>query len=202
MRRRSTMSSVRVGRQGWGGAYERIDPQRGVVAVLPCTGREATCAGALCAALHRHELSTLCLEAGNEAEFSAQSLQSALEWLHQVSGGAPLGVFGGGLGVAAALEAAAARPARAAAMVLHGTLPDALLDSLPRVLAATLLVVGDGDATQLQAHRRALPMLGGARRLEVVPGAGTDAADAAASQAVADLAAQWFAQQLSPRRLH
>lgn len=201
MPRHSTLSSVRVGRQGWGGAYERLDRQRGVVAVLPCTGREATCAGALCAALHRHEFSTLCLESGPGAGLTAQALRDALEWLHQVSGGTALGLFGGGRGVTAALEAAAARPTRAAALVLYGALPEELLDALPRVQAATLLVVGGGDAAQLQAYRRALPLLGGARRLEVVPGAGTDAVGTAASQAVADLAAQWFAQHLSPRRL-
>ena len=80
--------------------------------------------------------------------------------------------------------------------------PDALLDELPRVRAATLLVVGDDDAALLLAQRRALPLLGGARRLEIVPRAGAARADRVATQAVGHLATQWFAQQLPLRHLH
>ncbi len=204
MPRRSTLSSVRVDRQGWGGAYERLDRPAGVVALLPGPACEAAYTRALCAALHERGLSTLCLDALSAADpqLAEARLMPALDWLQQASGGTPLGVFAGGRGMAAALRAAAARPAHVAALVLHGALPAALLDALPQVQAATLLLVGDAGPGVLQAQRRALPMLGGARRREVVPGADADGADAAANQAVADLAAHWFAQQLPIRRLH
>ncbi len=201
---RSLMSSVRVERQGWGGEYEPLDHPAGVVALLCGGNGSAVHVRERCAVLHESGFSTLWLDAARPPglEAMAARLIGALEWLREASGGAPLGVFGCGPGAAAVLHAAACRPGAVAALVVHGELPEAVVRELPRVQAATLLLVGDADAAVLQAHRRLLPMLGGARRLEVVPGAAACGGDAAANHAVAHLAAHWFAQQLPRRSLH
>lgn len=201
---RSLLSSVRVERQEWGGEYEPLDHPAGVVALLCGGSGSADHVRERCAVLHESGFSTLWLDAARPPGLQEMTsrLISALEWLREASGGLPLGMFGCGQGAAAALHAAACRPGAATALVVQGELPEPVIHELPRVQAATLLVVGDADAALLQGQRRLLPMLGGARRLEVVPGAAVCGGDAAADHAVAHLAAHWFAQQLPRRSLH
>ena len=63
----------------------------------------------------------------------------------------PIGYFGASTGAAAALIAAAERPARSKAVVSRGGRPDLAGTALPRVQAPTLLIVG-GD----ELHARIL----------------------------------------------
>lgn len=175
----------------------------GAVALLRASIGDAASAGPLCDALHACGCSTLCIDTDPAADLPTltEGLVEALEWLRGAGQRVPLGLFGAGTGAAAALNLAARRPELVGAVV--GLAVGAALARLPleRVCAATLLVVGRDDPALLDAHRRALPRLGGARRLEIVPGAGSRG-DALAAQAVADLAAQWFAQRLPLRALH
>lgn len=191
------LDACRIARVGWRADYEGMVGARGAVALL------APAAQPLCDSLHACRCSTLRIDAepGVGVDGLTEALVEALEWLRAAQHGLPLGVFGVGVGALAALQAAAWRPELIAAVVaLDATEPLALLP-LGRVCAATLLVVGREDPALLEAHRRALPMLCGARRLEIVPGAG-DSIDAPAAQAVGHLAAQWFAQRLPLRPLH
>lgn len=174
---RRLISSVRgidascIGTQRWQGEYERLADAAGVVALIASAASDAAQARALCDLLHARGFSTLSVEAGAPAALDAlvPRLVEALDWLRDSGACASVGVFGRGVAGNAALRAAALRPALVAALVAQDASPDALLDELPRVRAATLLVVGDDDAALLLAQRRALPLLGGARRLEIVP---------------------------------
>lgn len=120
---------------------------------------------------------------------------AALEALLRTAGDdAPrIGLYGGGRGTALALRLAGAWPGRVAAVVACNGRPDHAAGALARVQAATLLLVGAAPAARLAAGQQALARLAGARRLEVVPGR---VGDAGRRQAVAELAAQWFARHL------
>lgn len=201
---RRRIEARRIGSPGWHGDYERLERPAGAVALLPSPSCDVALCRAMCAALHARGFSTLCIEPGRAIglEELTPRLVEALEWLRVSGPGAPLGVFGGGIGACAAVGAAALRPDLVEALVTQGACPDSVLAAFPRVRAATLMVIGDGDEALLRSHRRALAQLGGARRLEVVPGADAGCVDESAAQAVAHLAAHWFALRLPQRPLH
>jgi putative phosphoribosyl transferase len=109
----------------------------------------------------------------------------------------PLGAFGASTGSAAALVAAAQRPDRVRAVVSRGGRPDlAGADVLPRVQAATLLVVGGRDDVVLDLNERALALMTCEKRLEIVPGATHLFEERGALERVAALAAGWFVEYL------
>lgn len=84
----------------------------------------------------------------------------------------PLGLFGASTGAAAALVAAAARPANVYAVVSRGGRPDLAGDALARVLAPTLLLVGSLDEEVLSLNQRAKARMRAAPvSLEVIAGA-------------------------------
>lgn len=120
---------------------------------------------------------------------------AALEALLRTAGGdAPrIGLYGAGRGAALALQLAGAWPGRVAAVVACNGRPERAVEGLPRVQAATLLLVGAAPPARLAAGQQALAHLAGPKRLEVVPGR---AGDAGRREAVAELAAQWFARHL------
>jgi putative phosphoribosyl transferase len=110
----------------------------------------------------------------------------------------PLGVFGASTGAAAALICAAERPATVRAVVSRGGRPDlAGADVLPRVKAATLLIVGGHDEVVLDLNRRAQAQLRCHSELEIVPGATHLFEEPGTLEAVADLAAGWFSRWLA-----
>lgn len=117
----------------------------------------------------------------------------AIDWLPPVS---PIGVFGASTGAAAALGAAAERPDRVAAVVSRGGRPDLAGSALPRVKAPTLLIVGGLDLTVLDLNRQAQGQMSGETKLDVVPDATHLFEEPGALDAVADLAAEWFATHL------
>ena len=117
----------------------------------------------------------------------------AIDWLPQVS---PIGIFGASTGAAAALGAAAERPDRVAAVVSRGGRPDLAGSALPRVKAPTLLIVGGLDLTVLDLNRQAQGQMSAETRLDVVPDATHLFEEPGALDAVADLAAAWFATHL------
>jgi pimeloyl-ACP methyl ester carboxylesterase len=112
-----------------------------------------------------------------------------------------VGLFGASTGAAAALVAAAARPASVAAIVSRGGRPDLAGGLLRLVRQPTLLIVGERDRTVLELNRRAMEELGGEVRLEVVPGATHLFEEPGALEKVAGLARDWFVshQQPTPR---
>jgi len=109
--------------------------------------------------------------------------------------GLPVGYFRASTGAAAALVAAAERPA-VRAIVSRGGRPDLAGDALPRVTAPTLLIVGELDREVLLLNRDAQARLGGPAELEVVPGATHLFEEPGALDDVARLATRHFTRYL------
>jgi pimeloyl-ACP methyl ester carboxylesterase len=107
----------------------------------------------------------------------------------------PVGYFGASTGAAAALVAAAARPA-VRAVVSRGGRPDLAGDALPAVAAPVLLIVGSHDQEVLALNREAQADLGGPSDLVIVPGATHLFEEPGALDEVARLAARHFARYL------
>ncbi|HZU06357.1 MAG TPA: dienelactone hydrolase family protein [Chloroflexota bacterium] len=134
-----------------------------------------------------------------DIELLARRLVAATDWLRAqpATQGLRLGYFGASTGAAAALVAAAERPAVVDAIVSRGGRPDLAGQALRRVRAPTLLIVGGRDTVVLQLNQAALRELGAAEtRLVIVPGAGHLFEEPGALDEVARLAADWFMQHL------
>ena len=108
-----------------------------------------------------------------------------------------IGYFGASTGAASAFKAAARRR-EIAAIVSRGGRPDLAADDLPKVEAATLLIVGSMDAPVIEQNRAAYKKLTRAYRREVsiVPGATHLFEEKGALDEVAQLATQWFVRYL------
>jgi putative phosphoribosyl transferase len=111
----------------------------------------------------------------------------------------PVAYFGASTGAAAALVAAAERPATAA-VVSRGGRPDLAADRLSEVRAPTLLIVGGEDPEVLVMNKDALDRLTCEKELVVVPGAGHLFEEPGALDRVAQLAGAWFARYLGVDR--
>lgn len=127
-----------------------------------------------------------------------QRLVGAIDWLHEHPQTRELevGLFGASTGAAAALCASVERPACVRAVVCRSGRPDLAHESLARVTAPTLLIVGGWDDVVLQLNREALRRLGGAKRLEVVPQATSLFDEPGALDEVAQFAARWMENHL------
>ncbi|MET8539795.1 phosphoribosyltransferase family protein [Kitasatospora sp. NPDC004799] len=111
--------------------------------------------------------------------------------------GLPLGLFGASTGAAAALHTAAELGPAVRAVVSRGGRPDlAAPDTLARVRAPTLLVVGSLDPTVLDLNRRARSRLRCESALSVVPHASHLFEEPGALDRVAELASDWFLRHL------
>ena len=108
----------------------------------------------------------------------------------------PVGLFGASTGAAAALFAAARRPDRVKAIVSRGGRVDLAESVASLVKVPTLLIVGENDPEVLKLNRQALPLLRGARRLEVIPGASHLFEEPGALEAVAAFARAWLVEHL------
>ncbi len=115
--------------------------------------------------------------------------------------GLPIGYFGSSTGAAAALIAAARRPARIAAVVSRGGRPDLVGRSLAAVRAPTLLIVGADDPAVLQANRAAAARLTAPHRLAVIPGATHLFEEPGTLDEAARLACDWFLQHFTTGQL-
>lgn len=107
-----------------------------------------------------------------------------------------IGCFGASTGAAAALIAAAERPATIAAVVSRGGRPDLAGDALGRVEAPTLLIVGGHDKSVIEMNRDAMRQMHAHVELEIVPGATHLFEEPGTLEQVAGLAAGWFARYL------
>jgi putative phosphoribosyl transferase len=108
----------------------------------------------------------------------------------------PLGCFGASTGAAAALIAAAARPAITAAVISRGGRPDLADEALERVQAPTLLIVGGADGPVIELNRYAMRRMHAPVSLEIVPGATHLFEEPGALEVVSSLAAEWFSRYL------
>jgi dienelactone hydrolase len=125
-------------------------------------------------------------------------LTGAVDWLagQPATGALRIGCFGASTGAAAALVAAADRPARVSAVVSRGGRPDLAGEALARVRAPTLLIVGANDEVVLELNRRARAQMRGETVLEIVPGAGHLFQETGALERVELLAQTWFLRWL------
>lgn len=129
----------------------------------------------------------------------AARLGDALDWQQTRAEVAtlPTGLFGASTGAAAALVAAAEHAGRIAAVVSRGGRPDLAGPALPRVRAATLLIVGGADDVVLELNREAAAQLTCEHALRIVPGATHLFEEPGTLETVATLAADWFTLHLT-----
>lgn len=122
-------------------------------------------------------------------------VSEALDWASSEgpARGLPIGLFGASTGAAAALVAAAEKPALVEAVVSRGGRPDLAGSALPRVQAPTLLVVGGLDFDVIELNREAMQLMRCQKRLEIVPGATHLFEEPGTLEAVVAAAADWFA---------
>ncbi|ASW00412.1 dienelactone hydrolase family protein [Paraburkholderia aromaticivorans] len=134
----------------------------------------------------------------------ARRLTDAIDWLAALPATAAfdVGLFGASTGAAAALIAAAARPARVRAVVSRGGRPDLADDALPRVRAPALLIVGALDRQVIELNEAAALRLACEHQMILVPAATHLFEEPGTLEEVARLAAAWFSihlpQQASP----
>ena len=82
------------------------------------------------------------------------------------------------------------------AIVSRGGRVDLAESVISLVKVPTLLIVGENDPEVLKLNRHALPLLRGARRLEIVPGASHLFEEPGALEAVAACARAWLVEHL------
>jgi putative phosphoribosyl transferase len=107
-----------------------------------------------------------------------------------------IGYFGASTGGAAALDAAASLGSTIRAVVSRGGRPELAGDSLPRVSAPTLLLVGEKDEGVGRLNQQAYEQLRCIKQLIVLRGASHLFEEPGALQEVARLAAVWFGRYL------
>lgn len=134
----------------------------------------------------------------------ARRLVSTVDWASREDGlsNLPIGLFGASTGAAAALVAAAQRPAVIKAVVSRGGRPDLAGSALEQVRAPTLLIVGGDDTEVIELNREALDRIPCTKQLEIVPGATHLFEEPGALVQVAAFARQWFATYLIAADAH
>jgi putative phosphoribosyl transferase len=133
-----------------------------------------------------------------DIELLSGRMTGILDWVGTQSSlqGLPVGLFGASTGAAAALNAAAARPAQVCALVSRGGRPDLAPEALPRVSCPTLLIVGGNDRTVIDLNERAASQLEALHELYIVPGASHLFEETGALEQVAKRARGWFLRYL------
>ncbi|WP_277552690.1 dienelactone hydrolase family protein [Halobaculum limi] len=134
-----------------------------------------------------------------DIDLLTERLLAVTEWLRgrEETRDLHIGYFGSSTGAAAALRAAATRGDDVDAVVSRGGRVDLATERLPEVTAATLLVVGGADTAVLELNRAAQGALTCPNALEVVDDAGHLFEGTGELEVVAELAADWFEQELS-----
>jgi len=138
-----------------------------------------------------------------DIDLLTRRLEFATEWLmsRPEHSGAKLGYFGASTGAAAALRAAAALGKKIAAVVSRGGRPDLAMETLKRVEAPTLLIVGGLDDVVIDLNRQAYKELRNEKDLIIVPGATHLFEEPGALDEVARLASGWFLRHFETRNI-
>jgi dienelactone hydrolase len=108
-----------------------------------------------------------------------------------------MGYFGSSTGGAAALVAAAHNPHDVGAVVSRGGRPDLADQALPKVRAATLLIVGGNDDVVIELNEQARDRMRCEVKLEIIAGATHLFEEPGALEKVAKLASDWFVKHIS-----
>jgi dienelactone hydrolase len=123
----------------------------------------------------------------------------AIDWarINEPTSRLHLGLFGASTGAAAALIAAAERPAVVGAVVSRGGRADLADDALGRVRAPTLLIVGGRDDVVIALNRDAVARIPAEEKeLQIVAGATHLFEEPGALDQVAALSRSWFVRHL------
>ncbi|HEX6067442.1 MAG TPA: dienelactone hydrolase family protein [Nitrososphaera sp.] len=133
-----------------------------------------------------------------DIDLLAKRLVGATDWLNDndLTRHLHIGYFGASTGAAAALVAAAERQQAVKAVVSRGGRPDLAFDSLPKVKAPTLLIVGGDDEPVIGMNREAMSKMKAERELVIVPGATHLFEEPGKLDEVAALARDWFLRHL------
>lgn len=137
-----------------------------------------------------------------DIDLLAHRLVGATRWVQSQADARDLaiGYFGASTGAAAALVAAAQLPDVITAVVSRGGRPDLAGDSLRKVRASVLLLVGGKDDIVIALNKQALQKLQCEnKQLILVPGATHLFEEAGTLEQVADAAADWFVHNLESR---
>lgn len=110
----------------------------------------------------------------------------------------PIGLFGSGIGAAAALRAAVRRSRAVSAVVSVNGRPDLAGDYLSEVRIPTLLLVGEDSRDAIYFNETAREMIRGRVRLELVPEAEEMLEDRESLEKLSRQACNWFQQHLCP----
>ena len=139
-----------------------------------------------------------------DIELLARRLVDVTGWLaaQPDTASLPVGYFGASTGAGAALVAAADPRVKVGAVVSRGGRPDLAGESLTKVHAPTLLIVGGRDEMVLGLNRRAQAVMAGPCELAVVPGATHLFEEPGTLEKVAVLARDWFVNHLSAAALN
>ena len=123
----------------------------------------------------------------------ATRVVTAIDWIRATRelAALPIACFGASTGAAAALIAAADRPADVKAVISRGGRPDLAGDALPRVVAPTLLIVGGDDDVVIDLNRAAMGRMTSLVKLEIIPGATHLFEEPGTLEQVARLAVEW-----------
>jgi len=136
-----------------------------------------------------------------DVDLLALRLVEATRWVAAGGRFRQIGYFGASTGAAAALLGAAELGTQVQAVVSRGGRPDLAAERLERVLAPTLLIVGERDAVVLELNEEALARLRCDKEITVVPRATHLFEEPGALETVAELALRWFTRHLtSPPR--
>ena len=129
----------------------------------------------------------------------AERLVHATKWAKQQPQTRDLriGYFGSSTGGAAALVAAVDLSQDIGAVVSRGGRPDLAGEALPKVQAATLLIVGGNDDIVIELNEQARDRMRCEVKLEVIPGATHLFEESGALEKVATLASDWFVKHLN-----
>jgi dienelactone hydrolase len=129
----------------------------------------------------------------------AERLLQATKWARQQPQTRDLrmGYFGSSTGGAAALVAAEHNPHDVGAVVSRGGRPDLADQALPKVRAATLLIVGGNDDVVIELNEQARDRMRCEVKLEIIAGATHLFEEPGALEKVAKLASDWFVKHIS-----
>ncbi|MFW2513746.1 dienelactone hydrolase family protein [Demequina sp. SO4-13] len=127
-------------------------------------------------------------------------LVNAVDHLAQLgdTSGLPVAAFGASTGAAAALDAAAMRPARVRAVVSRGGRPDLATQDLSTVSSPTLLIVGGEDHVVIEFNEQAASHLRADHELVIVRGATHLFEEPGALDQVVQFSVDWLDRWIAP----
>lgn len=181
-----------------GSGSSRFSPRNQYVARVLNDGGLATLLFDLLTA-DENEIDMLTRELRFDIGLLSERIIATLDWLtgrEEVSG-LPIGLFGSSTGAAAALNAAAARPEQVSAVVSRGGRPDLAMDTLPRVRAPTLMLVGGLDYPVIDMNRAAAKAMQASCQVEIIQGATHLFGEPGKLEQVAARVREWFLEQLA-----